>query len=59
MNENLKKTEEVNKKITEPSEFPLPEKTDGDKHMWTIHGYRIWAKNYQEALMHLDMIESF
>lgn len=42
-----------------PSEFPKPEKTLGDKHMWTINGYRIWAKTYQEALKHLDMIESF
>lgn len=29
------------------------------KSMWLIKDYKIWATTYQEALKHLDMIESF
>jgi hypothetical protein len=29
------------------------------KSMWVIKDYKIWANTYEEALKHLDMIESF
>lgn len=29
------------------------------KKMWVIKGYRIWSDSYQEALQHLNLIESF
>lgn len=31
---------------------------DNDKMMWVIEGYRIWARNYQEALEILPFIQS-
>ena len=40
---------------------PAPDEinTVTGKSMWIIKDYRIWANTYEEALKHLDMIESF
>lgn len=39
---------------------PTPEAEHADgKKMWTINGYKIWAKSYMEAVELLPMIESF
>ena len=40
---------------------PAPNEIDtvSGKSMWIIKDYKIWATTYQEALKHLDMIESF
>ena len=40
---------------------PAPKEIDmvTGKSMWVIKDYKIWANTYEEALKHLDMIESF
>jgi len=40
---------------------PAPEQINPDNglKMWTIDGYRIWAKSYDEALQLLPLIQSF
>jgi hypothetical protein len=41
--------------------FPPAEELDltTGNGMWTIKGYRIWAKDYLQACHHLEMIEKF
>ena len=39
--------------------FPAPLQTNGDKHLWIINDYRVWAKTYQDALVHAAMIDKF
>lgn len=40
---------------------PAPDEIDPvtGKQMWIIKGYRIWDSSYQDALKHLELIESF
>ena len=40
---------------------PAPDQIDPvtGKQMWIIKGYRIWDSSYQDALKHLELIESF
>jgi len=41
--------------------FPPAEELDlkTGNGMWTIKGYRIWAKDYLQACEHLELIENF
>lgn len=40
---------------------PIPAEinTETGKSMWIINGYRIWSDTYQNALQHMQLIESF
>ena len=40
---------------------PIPDEVDLNtgKAMWQINGYRIWATSYREAVMHMELIETF
>ena len=40
---------------------PAPEEINlqSGKCLWTLKGYRIWARNYKEAQLLLPLIESF
>ena len=31
---------------------------DGDKHLWIVDGYKIWAKSYEEAIELASIIDA-
>lgn len=31
---------------------------DGDKHLWIVDGYKIWAKTYEEAIELASIIDA-
>jgi hypothetical protein len=45
----------------EKDEFSPPEpiQVNGDKKLWIIDGYRVWAKTYAEAVQLAIMIDGF
>lgn len=38
---------------------PEPIEINGDKKLWIIDGYRIWARSYAEAVQLAIMIDQF
>ena len=54
MNEQIVDDTDWNYNIT-PDEY---DETTGN-YMWTVEGYRIWAKTFKEAVELLPLIKSF
>lgn len=42
-----------------PITYPLPIDKNEDKQLWIINGYKVWAKNYEQALELAALIDTF
>jgi hypothetical protein len=42
-----------------PVVYPLPIDKSEDKQLWIINGYKIWARDYEQALELAVLIDSF
>jgi len=44
---------------TEWGKDPSPQQVDGDKKLWIINGYKVWAQTYDQALEIADQVDAF